>query len=109
MLDAQYFDMVRKAHEVLLNAMTKYDLPMPFNRPLGQSTDTILRDLDCSVINTIHENRKDDRLRPFDSVRAAFIEGQPLYAGASFYDLNHIQICIRNPSCIKGYFRPITA
>ena len=22
------------------------------------------------------------------------------------YHKNHIQICIRNPDCIKGYFRP---
>ena len=29
-----------------------------------------------------------------------------LYDGAGFLDKTHIQICIRNPNCIKGYFIP---
>ncbi len=108
LLDAQYFDIVRRAHRLLEKTTTSSGRPMPVNRPLGASSDAILRDLDCSVINTIHEYRRDEHLRPFDSVRAAFIEGRPLYQGASFYDQNHIQICVRNPTCVKGYFRPLT-
>ena len=42
--------------------------------------------------------------KPFDSVRAAFFEGLPIYPGASFYEKTHIQICIINPECIKGFF-----
>ncbi len=26
---------------------------------------------------------------------------------AGFYTKNHIQLCVRNPDCIKGYFRPL--
>ncbi|HYE54151.1 MAG TPA: hypothetical protein VD996_04880 [Chitinophagaceae bacterium] len=26
-----------------------------------------------------------------------------------FHEKNHIQLCIRNPNCIKGYFLPRTA
>jgi hypothetical protein len=107
LLDAQYFDVVRKAHKLLKDIAARSGRPMPVNRSLGNSTETILRDLDCSVINLVHQDRRDENLRPFDSVRAAFIEGRPLYEGASFYDLNHIQICVRNPKCIKGYFRPL--
>jgi hypothetical protein len=107
LLDAQYFDVVRKAHTLLKETTATFGRPMPVNRPLGKNADTILRDLDCSVINLVHQDRRDEHLRPFDSVRAAFIEGRPLYEGASFYDLNHIQICVRNPKCIKGYFRPL--
>jgi hypothetical protein len=40
-------------------------------------------------------------------VRAAFIEGEPLYPNAGFNDRNHIQLCVVNPRCIKGYFRPL--
>lgn len=42
----------------------------------------------------------------FDSVRAAFWEGKPLYEGASFKTENHIQLAILNPNCIKGIFLP---
>ena len=108
LLDSQYFDLVRHAYGHLEKFVRDDGRSMPINRPLGGSADLILRDLDCSVINLIHDNRRAANLRPFDSVRAAFIEGKPLYPGASFYDPNHIQICIRNPGCIKGYFRPVS-
>lgn len=42
----------------------------------------------------------------FDSVRAAFIEGDTIYPGAGFNEKTHIQICIINPDCIKGFFLP---
>lgn len=42
----------------------------------------------------------------FDSVRAAFWEGESLYEGAGFRKQNHIQIAIINPNCIKGIFLP---
>jgi hypothetical protein len=42
----------------------------------------------------------------FDSVRAAFIEGDKIYPGAGFNEKTHIQICIINPNCIKGFFKP---
>lgn len=29
-----------------------------------------------------------------------------LYANAGFREKNHIQICVCNPNCIKGYFLP---
>ena len=42
----------------------------------------------------------------FDSLRAAFIEGERIYPGAGFYDKTHVQICVRNPNCVKGFFLP---
>ena len=35
-----------------------------------------------------------------------FWEGQELYPNAGFREKNHIQICVCNPNCIKGYFLP---
>jgi len=37
--------------------------------------------------------------------RGVFVEGEPLYPGAAIQKFNHIQVCVRNPDCIKGYFR----
>ncbi|MEM7554619.1 MAG: hypothetical protein AAF378_11045 [Cyanobacteria bacterium P01_A01_bin.84] len=42
----------------------------------------------------------------FDSVRAAFLEGEPWYPGSMFRKQNHIQIAVINPNCIKGIFLP---
>ncbi len=107
LLDSQNFGIVRQAHRLFVETTRLHGLPMPTNKPLRKSKQHMLRDLDCSVINFIHEHRRNENLRAFDSVRAAFIEGTRLYAGASFYDKNHVQICVRNVHCIKGYFRPI--
>lgn len=46
------------------------------------------------------------RIKPYDSIRAAFWEGKELYNTAGFKEKNHIQICIRDPKCIIGYFLP---
>jgi len=45
-------------------------------------------------------------LQPFDSVKGVFLsESGPIYEGSGFFTKTHIQICIRNPFCIKGVFR----
>lgn len=67
----------------------------------------MLRELDCAVIENLHDERVMLNLKPFDSVRGVFVEGKELYPGAGFNEKNHIQICIRNPNCIKGFFNPV--
>ena len=66
----------------------------------------IKRNLDCAVIETIHQFMRDKDKPEFDSVRGVFFEGKDLYENAGFKRNNHIQIAIRNPNCIKGYFIP---
>ena len=39
-------------------------------------------------------------------MKGVFWEGDKLYLEAGFTEKNHIQICIRNPNCIKGFFLP---
>lgn len=65
-----------------------------------------LRHLDCAVINHLHEivDQIDD-LPKIDTVKGIFIEGDPVYPDAGFRKKTHIQICVRNPECIKGVFR----
>ena len=67
------------------------------------------RSLDCAVLNFVHLMREQQNEAAFDSVRAAFIEGPPLYENAGFHELTHVQICVRRPQQIVGYFRPIGA
>lgn len=79
---------------------------LPVNIPKGTLNELMLRKLDCAVIETLHKVRRDERLREFDSVRGVFWEGKELYPNAGFREKDHIQLCIRNPNCIKGFFYP---
>jgi len=78
---------------------------MPQNRPLGGSKALLMRHLDCAVIETLHRHRQVQAQPSFDTARGVFVEGEALYPGAAIQRFNHIQVCVRNPECIKGYFR----
>jgi hypothetical protein len=69
------------------------------------NVDGLRRNLDCAVINTLHEINRQSGLPTIDTVKGAFIEGEPIYLNASFHEKTHIQICVCNPDCIKGVFR----
>lgn len=74
--------------------------------PRNEGGDDLLRrNLDCAVINYLHEVRNNEALRPFDSVRGVFVEGKRIYENSGFREKTHIQICVRNSACIKGVFR----
>jgi hypothetical protein len=81
-------------------------IDLPINKNVGNSADLLLRDLDCAVIESLHALRESSDLQSFDSVRGVFVEGEQIYPHAGFREKNHIQICIRNPNCIKGFFLP---
>ena len=77
---------------------------LPKNK--GEGKDRPLRILDCAVIESLL-SYLDDKFEPYDSVRGVFVEGQALFSGSSFRQKDHIQLCIRNAACIKGYFLPL--
>jgi hypothetical protein len=66
-----------------------------------------LRRLDCAVFNLLHDIREWVSNEPYDTVRATYREGNPLYPGTDLNDQDHTQICVRNPNSILGYFRPV--
>jgi hypothetical protein len=103
LLDSRFIEMVRLAHQELVLLHRAAGTEPPRNTV---GSDLLKRNLDCAVLRMLHRIRADNGDPPFDTVRAAFIEGQPLYKGAGFASKNHIQICVRNPRCIKAYFRP---
>ena len=98
--------LLKEGYKILKDTMVAAGASMPKNS--GKDEDLCNRKLDCAVIETMHKQRKEDKLESFDSVRAPFWEGPPLYDGAAgFRKKNHIQICVRNPKCIKGFFKPL--
>jgi hypothetical protein len=80
--------------------------PLPENkRWVANDIDFKKCELDCAVIRYAIEAAKDIGIE-YDSVRAAFWEGEELYPSAGFKQYNHIQLAILNPDCIKGIFLP---
>lgn len=105
LLDSSGLQEVKDAHAVLAASYDRVGQPLPRNVGADQGA----RILDCLVINSLHDYRRQNRLVPYDSVRAMFPEGEALYAGAGFRDKNHVQICVRSLKSVKAYFRPIRA
>lgn len=108
LLEHESLQLLKTGYELLCKLHQESGLEIPRNNPgLSEDGDLLLRHLDRAVIETIHTYNKEQNKPPYDSVRAAFWEGGELYPNAGFKEKNHIQICVRDHDCIRGYFRPI--
>ncbi len=100
-------DIVREAYLGLKRTYDSAGLSMPRNEPSKPDDhDLVKRYLDCAVFEFVHKMREESK-NPFDSIRAGFPEGGPLFEGAKLCEKSHVQVCVRNPKCILGYFRPL--
>lgn len=108
MSDTGSAELLKLVSNVLRFAYKQKGLTLPENRSIPGRRDRIIRDLDCMIIETVHILNEDilDNT-PFDSVRGVFIEGDPICEGSEIYTKTHVQIAVRNPNCIKGYFKPL--
>lgn len=106
--DSASSDILRDGYELLKIRCDLCDKPLPQNRPSKKTKDVLLRDLDCAVIQQIHDYNQSMGISAFDSVRGIFTEGNPVYEGSEFLEKTHVQLCICNPNCIKGYFSPLS-
>ena len=106
--DGQFYPLLVDAYVTLKERLTSQGIDMPKNYG-RRGPDTLLRDLDCSVIEQLHDNFEALGNEGFDSVRGLFIEGDPVYPGSGLNNKTHIQLCIVNPNCIKGYFKPLSS
>lgn len=105
--DSKYLNELKQGYETLVLSLKKIGLEIPRNLDLPDNNDKLLRKLDCAVIETLHSLGHEAGVKAYDSVKGVFVEGDELYPGAGFHEKNHIQICLRNPNCIKGYFMPL--
>lgn len=102
LVEKESLDLVREAYGIYRQYCADSGMKEERNRGTGFRA----RYLDCLVFETLHAYRASLGLFAFDTVRGFFIEGAELYPGAGLRDRDHIQICVRNPKCIKGYFLP---
>ncbi len=108
LLDSSNIKILKFSYELFKSDSVKLAKPIPqnVNHPKTKGNDRVLRYLDCAVVEYTHNFLRSSGEPAFESVRAAFIEGEPIYEGAGFNEKTHIQICIINPDCIKGFFLP---
>jgi hypothetical protein len=111
----QCFDLLDTANTELLGQMypefcrftSERGKAVPKNEsvPGEQGQDRVLRKLDCAVINwSLDAFAKLGR--EYQTVRGVFVEGGSAYPGAGIKLKSHIQVAVRDPHCIIGYFRP---
>ena len=97
-------ELLKHANEYYLESLGPEEPPL-MNK--GALPDMKGRYRDCAVINALHSLiDKSDVLQPFDTVRSVFFEGGEIYSTSAFREFTHIQVCVRNPNCIKAIFDP---
>ena len=102
--DSEYTDILVEEFEIMQGEYEDLGIPMPTNA--GRGEDKPLRRLDCAVIEHLHSFYDGIPGAGFDTVRGLFSEGDPIFPGSGIRGRTHVQICVRNPNCIKGFFEP---
>ena len=119
LVDSEFIDTISayyKAMEYDFDINNK-ELPENSDVERDQHKDLLIRELDCAVIEYMHQKIEEQssvdieekgfsHLKKFDSARGVFTEGGPAFPGAGIQKKSHIQICVRNTRCIKGFFLP---
>lgn len=115
LIDNEFIGILSKYYDLMKIDFQSLGKELPKNKDVKEDEhkDLLIRELDCAVIEYLHqkikeaiESGEEPSLREFDSARGVFIEGGPAFPGAGVQKKSHIQICIRNMECIKGFFIP---
>ena len=119
LIDSRFTGVLKDSYPQMEEWYNKMGRQLPVNKDLSSDPhkNKLLRVLDCTVIEFMHfhieeQYKRDKRekgfseMKIFDSTRGVFTEGGPIYEGAEIFEKTHIQICIRNSNCIKGFFLP---
>ena len=97
--DVGQMEILRTAYDSVKESFERDGIKLPKNTEQ-------CRKLDYLVINMAVELSKQLQYDDFDTVRGAFIEGKEVYPGSMIRNRTHIQVCVRNPDCIRGFFLP---
>ncbi|MFC3562906.1 hypothetical protein [Pedobacter jamesrossensis] len=117
--DRNSIEVVKSYYQNLKEDFADIGIPLPVNKDIkaDKHKDMLLRELDCTVLEYMHSRILDgykadlsakgySEFAIYDSTRGIFTEGGPAFDGSGIFDKSHIQICIRNSNCIKGFFMP---
>ena len=91
-----------KYYDPFCQVMEDSGLDIPQNvKGHADDFDLVKRFLDCAVLNFALES-----LPEIQTVRGVFVEGNQVFPGSQIYSKTHVQISVRDSSCILGYFLP---
>jgi hypothetical protein len=118
-MDSKYIQLLKSYYFSLEAEYKASEKSIPKNRNIksDRAKDMLLRELDCTVIEYMHQSILEkwqletkesgtSEMKNFDTTRGVFTEGGPAFEGAGIFEKSHIQVCVRNPNCIKGFFIP---
>lgn len=100
--------LLQKSYAILKQSFDKLGLDIKDqlrNKVPDEGGFNLIRPLDCAVIKNLHRIMAKNNV-VYDSVYGYFQEGKDAYPDAGIKEKSHIQICVRNNDCIKGYFLP---
>ena len=98
LLDTHYTHELTTYFPMWETMMLESGLPLPENA--GDTPDHKLRRLDCAVLNWLFDTYAERATVYYDSVRGGFSEGESAFRGSGIQRETHVQVAIRNPSCI---------
>lgn len=107
LLDVRFTHELARHAATLEQAMVSQGIPLPQNQRVGiRDGDWLRRERDCFVLKYAIPEVEREWNCQFDSVRGVFQEGAPAFKGAGIKLKSHIQIAVREPRAIIGYFLP---
>ncbi len=91
-----------KFYEPFCNVIETTGEDLPKNVEGGKNDfDLVKRYLDCAVLNFALDSQPG-----IQTVRGVFVEGKPVFTGSRIFMKTHVQVAVRDNSCILGYFLP---
>ena len=102
LLDIRSTSILAGAFEMLRNVLLADGQQIPEN---SGGLDQLKRKRDCAVLNFLMKNFEETGIS-HQTVRGLFTEGPCAFDGSGIRLKSHIQIAVRDPACILGYFRP---
>jgi hypothetical protein len=107
LLDVRFTRELAAHATALADALNAVGRKLPENQSAGMSDfDWLRRDRDCFVLNSIIPHIETKTGKTYQTVRGVFQEGETAFPGAGIKLKSHIQLAVRDPRAIIGYFRP---
>ena len=95
LLDTEHMQNLAETYRRVVDIYASQGRPLPKNTPAGAHL------LDRQVINLYCRRIEEITGTPFQTVRGCFPEGVPIYSNSKILDKTHLQIAVRDPTCIS--------
>jgi len=100
LLDTHFTAILAGAFSEFCRVQNENGRPIPQNKRQRHN-------LDCAVINWTVDFLESKRGLKYHTVRGMFQEGERVFDTSEIKTKSHIQIAVRHPDVILGYFKPV--